>query len=41
MARYFGHAVRLYRRFCYMEVSYSRQMAEVFVMAGMKLSETF
>ena len=39
MARYFGHAVRLYRRVCYVEVSCSRQMARVRVVAGMNFSE--
>jgi len=39
MARYFSHAVRLCRRICYVEVTYSRQMAKVRVVAGMKFSE--
>jgi hypothetical protein len=39
MARYFDHAVRLYRRVCYVEVSCSRQMVRASVVAGMNFSE--
>ena len=42
MARYFGHAVRLYRRVCYVEVRYSSHMArDCVVVAGMNYRKTF